>query len=203
MLSLVIPAFNEQESIAACLDCIADQTMLLPDEVLVVDNNSTDTTVAIVKSYADRLPIRILSEPRQGVTWARETGFNHAAGDLVGRIDADTRIEADWVETAVGYLSAHRDVDAIVGATYFYGVARGSGKAKAFERAGKAKTRAANDRENAGSFPTRMLSGNNCVVRKEAWNIAFPKLRYPSRGHEDIDLSFALAETGHTLRMLP
>ena len=49
-LSIVIPVFNEQRYIKACLDSIAAQTVK-PDEVIVVDNNSTDKTVQIAKKY--------------------------------------------------------------------------------------------------------------------------------------------------------
>jgi glycosyltransferase involved in cell wall biosynthesis len=62
-LTIVIPVFNEQNHISACLEAIAAQTAM-PDEVIVVDNNSTDKTVQIAKQFAF---VKIIKEKRQGV----------------------------------------------------------------------------------------------------------------------------------------
>src|ERR1019366_8076903 len=85
-VSLVIPAYNEKHHIKACLDHIASQRVV-PYEVIVVDNASTDKTAAIARSYDF---VTLITEKRQGVVFARDTGFNLARGDIIGRIDADT-----------------------------------------------------------------------------------------------------------------
>lgn len=76
-----------------CLEAIATQTVQ-PFEVIVVDNNSTDQTVTIARTFPFAT---IITEKRQGVLFARETGFNAARGDIIGRIDADTSLDPTWV----------------------------------------------------------------------------------------------------------
>ena len=78
-LSIVIPVFNEERYIKACLDSIAAQTVKL-DEVIVVDNNSTDKTVLIAKNilslkfYMKNANIRFLPRPRDSTSRIRITG---------------------------------------------------------------------------------------------------------------------------------
>jgi cellulose synthase/poly-beta-1,6-N-acetylglucosamine synthase-like glycosyltransferase len=93
-LTIVIPAYNEQHHIAACLNSIAAQS-ILPDEVIVVDNSSTDETAKITQKYHN---VVLLKEKRQGIVFARNKGFNAAHSDLIGRIDADTILSPEWVE---------------------------------------------------------------------------------------------------------
>src|SRR5579885_2998873 len=93
-LSIVIPVYNEEHHIKACLDAIATQTVK-PDEVIVVDNNCTDNTVKIAKTYSF---VKVVPEPVQGRTAARNCGFNTATCDIIGRIDADSILLPNWVE---------------------------------------------------------------------------------------------------------
>ncbi len=92
-LSVIIPAFNEERLIGACLDAIAAQTDM-PDEVIVVDNNSTDLTVEIAQSYPF---VTVLHERKQGIVYARNAGYDATKCDIIGRIDADVTIPRGWV----------------------------------------------------------------------------------------------------------
>src|SRR5687767_1835934 len=92
-VSLVIPAYNEESHLRACLDAVAAQTVR-PFEVIVVDNNSTDTTVAIARSYSF---VAVMHESQQGIVYARNAGFNAARGDIIARIDADTHLSPNWI----------------------------------------------------------------------------------------------------------
>ena len=99
-VSIVIPAYNEERYLPACLDAIAAQT-IKPFEVIVVDNNSSDSTAKIAAQYPF---VRVVNEPRRGIGFARNAGFNAAAGDIIGRIDADTHVPASWVAKVQDYL---------------------------------------------------------------------------------------------------
>lgn len=92
-LSIVIPVYNEQGYLRACLDAIAAQSVL-PDEVIVVNNNSTDKTAEVAKAYKF---VQLIDEDHQGIVYARNTGFNAARSDLIGRIDGDTILPPNWV----------------------------------------------------------------------------------------------------------
>ena len=92
-LSVVIPAYNEEKYLRDCLQSCMDHA---PDsllEIIVVDNASTDNTTAVAKSFPG---VRVISEPRKGLTHARQCGLLAARGDLIAYIDADTRVPADW-----------------------------------------------------------------------------------------------------------
>jgi glycosyltransferase involved in cell wall biosynthesis len=82
-LSIVIPAYNEECSIAACLQSLARQQTDVQYEVLLVDNNSTDATVETAQAAAIGLDFHVVREPRQGRGAARGTGFNVACGDII------------------------------------------------------------------------------------------------------------------------
>ena len=60
MISVVIPAYNEENSIALTLDCLSAQKTTYSFEVIVVNNNSTDNTVSVVNQYTDKLNLRII-----------------------------------------------------------------------------------------------------------------------------------------------
>jgi glycosyltransferase involved in cell wall biosynthesis len=100
-LSLVIPAYNEESHLAACLDAVSRQTVM-PSEVIVVDNNSTDRTAEIAGSYPF---VRVVNESRQGIVYARNAGFDAARSDIIGRIDADTIIPADWTQHVLEFFA--------------------------------------------------------------------------------------------------
>jgi glycosyltransferase involved in cell wall biosynthesis len=103
-LSIVIPVYNEQSHLKACLDSIAKQEDY-PDEVIVVDNNSTDKTCDIAKSYPF---VKLAREKKQGVLSARTKGFNLAKSDFIGRIDADTVLPPTWIKDVKKSLRGKR-----------------------------------------------------------------------------------------------
>lgn len=118
-ISIVIPVYNEADHIAACLEAIESQTVR-PYEVIVVDNNSDDETVAIAQRYPH---VRVLHEARQGVVHARNRGFGAARGDVIGRIDADTILAPDWVANLQTVMAADQSIAAIGGSARYYDLA--------------------------------------------------------------------------------
>lgn len=93
-ISVVVPVYNEEAFMAACLDAVVAQSRPA-DEIIVVDNNSTDKTVEIARSYKD---VTVINEAQQGVMFARATGLNNVSGSLIATIDADTRVRKDWLK---------------------------------------------------------------------------------------------------------
>jgi GT2 family glycosyltransferase len=78
-------------------------------EVIVVDNNSTDDTRAVVQWFVSRgtVPIRYVFEPRQGLSFARNAGIARAAAPLVAFTDDDVRAAPDWVAQIKRCFDAH------------------------------------------------------------------------------------------------
>ncbi|MDR7415111.1 MAG: glycosyltransferase family A protein [Armatimonadota bacterium] len=85
-VSLVIPAYNAEASLREALDSVFAQSRL-PDEVVVVDDGSTDRTAEIAASYGDR--VCLVRQPNRGEAAARNTGVRSARGELVAFLDAD------------------------------------------------------------------------------------------------------------------
>src|SRR6266496_1315708 len=110
-VSIVIPVYNEAPILERCLRAIETQTMA-PLEVVVVDNNSTDNSAAIARSFKG---VRVITEKRQGMVYARTKGFDAARGDVLGRIDADTQISPNWVERVAADCQADPDIDGLAG----------------------------------------------------------------------------------------
>jgi glycosyltransferase involved in cell wall biosynthesis len=118
ILSVVIPAFNEEAEIGKCLDSIGKQD--LPKnkfEVIVVDNASTDSTAKIIKKY----PVKYVYEPRRSVVIARQTGTNQAKGEIIVSADADTLYPSGWLSRIRADFTATPDLVALVGWIYYRG----------------------------------------------------------------------------------
>ncbi|MFH1610876.1 MAG: glycosyltransferase family A protein [Patescibacteria group bacterium] len=123
-LSIIIPCYNEEKLVAKCLWHILKQTVL-PEEVIFVDNNSTDKSIEIAEGFIDKfkdvgVEFKILKEEQQGQTFARLNAFSKVKNDLIGSLDTDTLISKDWVKTAKEIFSKKENIIAISGPFYFY-----------------------------------------------------------------------------------
>lgn len=102
LISVVIPAFNEEENITACLEALANQTLARQEfEVIVVDNGSTDQTFRMASKFKKRLPLRILSQPRTSISAARNRGASIAVSGMLAFLDADCMTRPDWLQKAI------------------------------------------------------------------------------------------------------
>ncbi len=72
-ISVIVPVHNEEKYIGECIESLLKQSVPA-DEIIIINNNSTDNTVAIVKKY----PVKLLNEKKQGITFARNKGLNIA-----------------------------------------------------------------------------------------------------------------------------
>jgi glycosyltransferase involved in cell wall biosynthesis len=93
-ISVIVCAHNEEDFIAACLCSLLAQSRT-PDEIVVIDNASTDRTAAIAESLPH---VRVVDEPQKGLVVARERGRLAASGDLLVFLDADCRAPLTWLE---------------------------------------------------------------------------------------------------------
>lgn len=96
--TVVIPAYNAEGTIEIQLRALAAQSTREPFEVLVVDNNSTDGTAAVVQQWADSLDLRVVpTSARQGVSVARNAGVAAATTGCILICDADDEVSPGWV----------------------------------------------------------------------------------------------------------
>ncbi len=97
-VSVIIPAFNAEATLEACLRAVTAQRGPHPPyEVIVVDDGSTDTTAAIAQSWG----VRVLTKPHGGTASARNHGVAHSAGDILLFTDADCEPAPDWLQSLV------------------------------------------------------------------------------------------------------
>jgi glucosyl-dolichyl phosphate glucuronosyltransferase len=114
-LSIILPTFNRATSLKRALMALLRQTAPADSyEIVVVDNNSSDGTRDAVLGFDDAR-IRLVSEPRQGLSFARNAGLDAAQAPLVAFTDDDVEAAPDWVATVVALLSRHPEADGVGG----------------------------------------------------------------------------------------
>jgi len=112
-LTVVICTYNGASRLANVLDRLLAQekTENLTWEIIVVDNNSTDTTADIIREYQDRsseiVPLKSCFEPRQGLAYARRLAIREAEGELIGFLDDDNYPTSNWVAAACRFGKEH------------------------------------------------------------------------------------------------
>ncbi len=185
-LSLIIPVYNEERHIHACLNAIAGQTVP-PLEVIVVDNNCTDRTLEIAESFGF---VTIVKESSQGRAHARNAGFNSARGDIIGRIDADSRIHKDWVEKVLDSFKQDPELAGLTGMAYVPYIPYVSKlKSQLFARTYYWFAHA--------SFDTITMWGATMALRKSNWQNVSSKASLDDENiHEDQDVSLWVAADG-------
>ena len=104
MISIIIPIYNAEPFLSACLDSIIAQITNEPLQIIMVDDSSSDNSPAIEAAYAKRYaedPLRqvmVLSQLHAGQAVARNLGIEHAKGEYIAFVDADDRLAPDWCE---------------------------------------------------------------------------------------------------------
>ena len=118
-LSFVVPAYNEEAYLAACLESILRETREcgVATEVVVVNNSSTDETHAVASRYAG---VRVVNELRKGLTHARQAGFEVCTGELIANVDADSRLPPGWVAMVLAEFEARPAMLALSGPLVYY-----------------------------------------------------------------------------------
>ncbi len=102
-VSVVIPAYNEEESILQTLSSLSDSTTLRSVEIIVVDNNSKDATAGLATAAG----AKCVRETTQGITPARNRGLREAKGKYILNADADSIYPPYWIDEMVKPLAAN------------------------------------------------------------------------------------------------
>ena len=187
-VSIIIPAYNEASAIRRCLLAAINQSSPA-EEIVVVNNLSTDETAEIVRDIQQEFPtagIRLLEQSaEQGITPTRNYGFDRATGDVLGRIDADSIIEPGWVE-AVRRTFTDPDVAASTGPVLYHDMPMQKFGFAADEKIRSTLHRLARNH--------RFLFGSNMAIRASAWQKIAALTSHDPEDlmHEDIDLALVL-----------
>jgi glycosyltransferase involved in cell wall biosynthesis len=110
-ISVVVCTYNRSTCLASCLQSLAEQSADKESfEVLVVDNNSSDNTRQVAVGYVNKYSyFRMLFEPCQGLSHARNRGWMEAHGQYVAYIDDDAIAYPDWISSIVNFIGRHPD----------------------------------------------------------------------------------------------
>lgn len=152
----------------------------------MVDNNSTDATVRIAKSYPF---VRLVREKRQGRVFARNCGFEAARGDVLARIDADTVLPTGWVEYVQAFYSDSTNRQtAWGGAADFKNI-----RMRVLTNFGYDLLAYRFGRLLAGHYT---LWGSNMAITKKQWLAVCGSVCLRNDIHEDLDLAVHLDNVG-------
>lgn len=118
-ISFVIPAYNEAKNLPGCLNSILaeiDRERAQAD-IVVVNNASTDSTRGVALSFPG---VRVVDEPKKGITFARQAGFVASHGRLVANIDADNRLPKGWLRQVLAEFQRHPNLVCLSGPLVYY-----------------------------------------------------------------------------------
>ena len=114
--SIIIPVYNVQNHLVACLKSVAEQPGPRDWECLLIDDGSTDLTGSICDALAAEIPgLQVLHQARTGPAAARNTGLQAATGDWVLFLDGDNAMAPGLLETLRAALPAHPECDWFIG----------------------------------------------------------------------------------------
>lgn len=193
-MSVAIPVLDEQELIGDCIEALRQQSDPV-DEIIVVDNGSTDDTVAIARAAPG---VTVIEESRRGVTYARNTGFAAATGDILARIDADTLVSAGWAGAIRRAFAADPELAGLAGPAGLTRLSRGD---RIVGRTAYEAFRIVHEL-TIGEGP--LMYGHNMALRRSAWErIRDLVTTGDHRISEDVDIALALHHTNQRVAYEP
>lgn len=121
-ISVIIPAYNEENYIAKTLQSVTENASADLLEIIVVNNASTDKTAEIAGRYKN---VRVVNEPKKGLTRARQAGLTAANGEVLACIDADSLMPKNWLETIAQEFTQNPDLVFLSGPYIYYDLPAG------------------------------------------------------------------------------
>ena len=130
IISILVPCYNVEKFLPQCLDSIVNQT-LHDLEIICINDGSTDGTLDIIKSYADRDDrIVIIDKPNEGYGKSMNRGLDLATGKYIGIVESDDWVDANMFESLVR-IAEENDVQVVKSNFYRYTTENGEQNVKA------------------------------------------------------------------------
>jgi len=166
MLSVVVCTYNRADILSECLRSLAAQSLGKEQyEVIIADNNSTDTTGDVVREYLLReLNFRVCHERKAGANHARNTGAGIAGGEYLVFIDDDAVAYPDWLQKIQEFIVRQPQVALFGGPYEAYSYLPGPDWFPP-----EYGSLYLGDEERPVRFGAEWITGTNLVVRKDAF----------------------------------
>lgn len=190
-VSVVVPAYNSERTIEACLKCILSQTVSV-QQVIVVDDGSIDRTAEIIQSFSG---VSYVHQPNAGPAVARNRGAREAVTDVIFFTDADCEPAKNWIEQSIQHF-AQPEVAVVSGS---YGIANSdSVLARCVHNEIRFRHLKLMPR-----FPKAFGSFNFAVRRSVFEQVGGFNSLYRNASGEDNDLSYKICKAGHKICFEP
>jgi len=112
-ISIIIPVYNVENYVSETLDSVKNQTSL-PDEVIVINDGSTDNSFNIIKNYSDLKCFKIFETKNQGLGLTRNYGISLAKSDYIYFLDSDDIIENNFIYEMRKLINQYKNPDIIL-----------------------------------------------------------------------------------------
>jgi len=186
-VSVVIPCYNQGSFLDEAVDSVLNQTFQ-DFEIIVVNDGSTDKTTTKLLATYQKPKTRIIHTENRGVAAARNLGIKESRGDYILPLDADDKIEPEFLQKCVDILENHPDISIV----YCLGALFGAEKRMIC----------------ASEFSARKMLLSNLVFasalfRREDWQAVGGYNSNMTRGCEDWDFWLSLVEKGRRFHRIP
>ena len=112
-ISIIIPVYNVENYVSETLDSVKNQTSL-PDEVIVINDGSTDNSFNIIKNYSDLKCFKVFETKNQGLGLTRNYGISLAKSDYIYFLDSDDIIENNFIYEMRKLINQYKNPDMIL-----------------------------------------------------------------------------------------
>jgi glycosyltransferase involved in cell wall biosynthesis len=184
MFSIIIPSYNQQEYLCDAIDSALAQPV---SEVIVIDDGSTDNSLAIARGY-EKHGVKVISQVNKGLASARNTGIMNAQGSWILPLDADDILLDECVEKIIETISRYSPD--IVSAS--------------FREFGVRNTNIVlMDNPTIEDFVTGNRVGYCSAIKKSILQAVGGYSPRMDKGYEDYHLWFNLLSRGYSIKTIP
>ena len=176
-VSVIIPCYNYGRFLADAVESALGQT-IPPQQIIIVDDGSTDNSLAVARRYAAHPTVRLIAQQNQGAIAAYNHGVRASSGEIFLILSADDRLDPRYLERAVPLLSAHPEAGYAYTAYRMFGARHRLLAAPPF---------------SARRLRLRPYINATALFRRAAWEQAGGFSAAMDGGHEDWDFYVTLA----------